>query len=768
MLKNITKGFVIILTMMILTACVSETPVEHEASDYQLIPLPAQLQAGAGYFTLDENTRVVGTSDSLTAIANYMIDWVNEHTPVELIQHSSGKGDVMLSIDPFLSSKESYKLVITQKGVLLQGKTVEACFRGLQTLLQLIAQQTGQDSLIEIPCVYIEDKPSFNYRGMHLDVARHFFSVESVKKYIDVLAFYKMNRFHWHLTEDQGWRIEIKQYPKLQEIAAYRKETLIGHYSDQPHQFDGKRYGGYYTQEEVKEVVAYAKERHITIIPEIEMPGHSSAALAAYPELGCSDGPFEVATKWGVFEDVYCPKEETFEFLENVLTEVMALFPSEYNHIGGDECPKTAWKNSEFCQELMQSEGLADENELQSYFIKRMENFLNENGRQIIGWDEILEGGLAPNATVMSWRGEKGGIEAAEAGHDVVMTPTSHCYLDYYQSDHPDEPLAIGGFLPLEKVYSYHPVPASLDNEAAKHILGVQGNVWTEYMPTYKQVEYMAFPRALALAEIGWTPKGKKDFESFSNRVFSHISWLNKQGINAANRLFDVQSEVISGSGQEVRVKFDKPVKQGIIRYALAPNEISDSSTAFVNPILMQNSGTLIAQTYVNSNPIGYPTSLTYTHHKGAGKEIELINEPHPTYNAGGPSAVINGISGSNKRYGDKEWLGFTTDFEAVIDLGKIDTVSAISFRFHNGKGQWIYAPKETMISFGAEKDSFSEPVSTTIGESKDILITHKMSFDKQTAQFIKIKIPNFGIIPEGAQGEGNQAWLFVDEIMIE
>jgi hexosaminidase len=366
---------------------------------------------------------------------------------------------------------------------------------------------------------------------MHLDVSRHFFPVEFVKKFIDGLASYKMNRSHWHLTEDQGWRIEIKKYPRLTEIGAWRKETMVEKNFD-PYVGDGIPYGGFYTQDEVREIVAYAAERHVTVVPEIEMPGHSTAALAAYPELACTEGPFEVSTIWGVKDDIYCPSEKTFAFLEDVLTETMELFPSEYIHIGGDEVPKRRWEESELAQEVMRREGLADEHELQSYFIRRIEAFLLSHGRRLIGWDEILEGGLAPEATVMSWRGMEGGIEAARQGHDVIMTPTDHAYFDYYQGPAEEEPLAIGGYLPLEKVYELEPVPEELTEEEGKHILGAQGNVWTEYIKTADHAEYMTFPRLLAMAEVGWTPAERKDWDDFNRRVGSHVERLDARGFN--------------------------------------------------------------------------------------------------------------------------------------------------------------------------------------------------------------------------------------------
>jgi len=363
-------------------------------------------------------------------------------------------------------------------------------------------------------------------------VGRHFMPVEFVKKYIDYIAMNKMNVFHWHLTEDQGWRIEIKKYPKLTEIGSQRKETIIGH-AHESKEYDGKPYGGFYTQDEIKDVVAYAQARYVTVVPEIELPGHALAALASYPELGCTGGPYEVATTWGVFDDVYCAgKEETFKFLEDVISEVMPLFPGEYFHIGGDECPKTQWEKCPYCQARMKKEGLKNEHELQSYFVQRIEKFLNAHGKKMIGWDEILEGGLAPNATVMSWRGEEGGIAAAQAHHDAVMTPGNYCYFDHYQADPKTQPLAIGGFTPLKEVYEYEPIPKELTPEEGKYILGAQGNVWTEYMKTPERVEYMVFPRIAALAEVVWSPKASRNYDDFMNRMQDEVKRYDAYGIN--------------------------------------------------------------------------------------------------------------------------------------------------------------------------------------------------------------------------------------------
>ncbi len=428
--------------------------------------------------------------------------------------------------------EEGYHLRIEPRGVTVRGRPA-GLFYGAQSVLQLAAARSG--TTLTLPAAEIQDQPRFRYRGLHLDTSRHMFPVEFLKRYLDWMARYKLNTFHWHLTDDQGWRIEIRQYPRLTEIGSTRKETLVGR-APQSTTYDGKPYGGFYTQEQIRDVVAYARERFITVIPEIEMPGHSLAALAAYPELACTPGPFEVATTWGVFKDVFCPKESTFQFLENVLTEVMALFPSRYIHIGGDEVEKDRWEESPEAQAVIRREGLKDEGELQSYFIRRIETFLNSKGRRMIGWDEILEGGLAPDATVMSWRGEDGGIAAARQGHDVIMTPDRYLYFDYYQGDRKTEPLAIGGMLPLKKVYSYNPAPAALSAEEAKHILGAQANVWTEYITNARQVEYMLFPRLFALAEVAWSPphsnSDMRTYPDFLRRVQPQLERLKREGVN--------------------------------------------------------------------------------------------------------------------------------------------------------------------------------------------------------------------------------------------
>ncbi len=518
--------------ILLQTACDNRETISIAPS---VIPIPVLQTIEEGVFKMDKPVSI-SYDEALKPAADFLKSYIESGSDSKLISKDSNGKSIAFKIDETIENIEGYKLTVTEGGVEILAKDVKGAFWGVQTLRQLFPPcfENGScgDVIVGLQAVTIEDAPQFKYRGMHLDVGRHMFSADFIKKYIDMLALVKMNTFHWHLTEDQGWRIEIKKYPKLATHAAFRKETLIGHYRDQPHKFDGQRYGGVYTQEEVKDIVKYATSRGITVIPEIELPGHSQAAVSAYPELGCTGEQVDVATKWGVFEDIYCTKEGTFKFLEDVLDEVVALFPSEYIHIGGDEAPKTRWKACDHCQSVIKREGLKDEHELQSYFISRMETYLNSKGRQIIGWDEILEGGLAPNATVMSWRGIKGAIEAAKQKHDVILTPGSHCYFDHYQADPKTEPLAIGGFLPLEKVYSFNPIPEALNEDEVKYVLGAQGNVWTEYMKTSEDVEYMAFPRAMALAEVVWSQDDKQNYEDFLVRLTELKKRLDVLGVN--------------------------------------------------------------------------------------------------------------------------------------------------------------------------------------------------------------------------------------------
>jgi len=513
--------------------CFSET-------QYSIIPQPVHLQAKEGFFEIQPDTLIVADKkmQPLASTLNEMLSPAMGFSLKTEKRTKQKENLIQLQLKSSLEKTlghEGYNLTVTPTQIQLQAADKAGIYYGLVTLKQLLPQAIYSQTKIDgtswnIPCLQVEDYPRFQWRGMHLDTGRHFMPKEFVKKYIDLIAMHKMNIFHWHLTEDQGWRIEIKKYPKLTEVGAWRKETMVGKNSEV---FDGTPHGGFYTQDEIREIVAYAKERYITIVPEIEMPGHSQAALAAYPEFSCTGGPFEVLTKWGVNKEVYCAgNDQTIAFLQDVLTEVLDLFPSEYIHIGGDECPKERWKECPKCQARIKAEGLKDEHELQSWFIKQMDKFLTKKGRRLLGWDEILEGGLAPGATVMSWRGTEGGIAASKSGHDVVMAPNTYTYFDYYQADPAGEPLAIGGLLPLEKVYGYEPIPEALNKEEAKHILGTQAQVWTEYIATPEYAEYMALPRMCALAEVAWTPAEEKDYNNFYKRLTEHAKRLETLNVN--------------------------------------------------------------------------------------------------------------------------------------------------------------------------------------------------------------------------------------------
>ena len=543
---------VLILVCMLSFSCSNKyKDVANSEQDYQIIPKPVSLETSNGRFLVDSNTKIAGAAE-LENEGVYLAEMLSYVANVNATFEAGASGDIKLKIDNSIENDEGYTVIVAYDGIVISGKTAKGVFYGIQTLRQLmpasIESENNQIAELTIPAVTIKDNPRYVYRGMHLDVARHFFPVSFIKKYIDLIAMHKMNTFHWHLTEDQGWRIEIKKYPKLTEIGSKRHGTIIDHHPGTGN--DEKAYGGFYTQEEVKDIVKYATERHVTVIPEIELPGHSGAAIAAYPYLSCFPEEPTIVTKdmgskkgkdvqaagtpkivqetWGVFDDVYCAgNEEAFAFLQDVLDEVIPLFPAKYIHIGGDECPKANWERCPKCQNRIKEEGLHDEHELQSYFIQRMEKYLNSKGKSIIGWDEILEGGLAPNATVMSWRGTKGGIEAAKQHHNVIMTPGHSCYFDHYQVKDKEakakEPLAIGGNTTVSDVYAYEPTPEELTEEERKYILGAQGNVWTEYMKTSDYVEYMILPRMTALSEVVWSPKASRDWEDFNTRL-QHLS----------------------------------------------------------------------------------------------------------------------------------------------------------------------------------------------------------------------------------------------------
>ncbi|HAO06093.1 MAG TPA: beta-N-acetylhexosaminidase [Chryseobacterium sp.] len=730
-----------------------------------LIPYPQKVELKTGNFEISGNTLFVG--DKKSNEYKYFMDNFKKIYPKNSSENIKKTKPNFISlllnkdlkIDNKREFNSNYIINISNEMIMVIGKNPEGLFQGIQTLLQLIKTSEGG----KIPALEIQDSPKFQWRGMHLDVSRHFFTVEEVKQYIDYLAMYKLNTFHWHLTDDQGWRIEIKKYPKLTQIGSKRKESMIGAYVDNT--FDGKPYGPYfYTQEQIIEVVKYAQERHVTIVPEIEMPGHALAALSAYPNLACTKGFFEPATKWGVFDDVFCPKDETFTFLENVLDEVIALFPSQYIHIGGDECPKTRWKECAHCQELIKKNNLKDEHGLQSYFIRRIEKYVNSKGRKIIGWDEILEGGLAPNAAVMSWTGIKGGVEAAKSGHFAVMTPGSYCYFDHYQGDPATEPNAFGGFTPLDKVYSYNPIPEELNAEQAKYILGVQANLWTEYILDFNRVQYMIFPRLLALSEVGWGTADPKNYKEFEGRVVNEFKNLDKMGVNYAKSIYNVSGKVIS-SGNGVAYELSTSQNPDGIRYTVDGTDPSANSQNYKNPVQISKSMTVKSAYFENEQLKSAVSSQSFTISKTTGKKITLEEQPSENYSFGGAFTLLDGITGNQKQLG-KTWLGFNgKDVVATIDFGQKTQFSEVYFNTLDNKGSWIHFAKSAQIFVSDNGSDFK--LIKEVGK-EEILSSQgkiKVNVGSQNSKFIKVKIENAGIIPAGNPGADSKAWLFVDEI---
>lgn len=597
------KGLLLFTSLFVIFACASY------GQEISIIPQPLHLQQTNGGFRILPATKIVYQKDNqdLKAIGSRLSDKIKDVTglrlPVVEGVSTPGQNQIFLTLeDKDTLGNEGYRLTVTNDRVVLNGNKPAGVFYGAETIYQLLPvddRQIDSSNAVVIPAVEIVDKPRFPWRGLMLDVGRYFFSVDFIKEFIDQLALHKMNTFHWHLTEDHGWRIEIKKYPRLTKIGAWRDGTQFtrfeGHVNHNGH-------GGFYTQEQIREVVDYATARYVNVVPEVEMPGHTLAALVAYPELSCTGGPFSIPLHWGIQQDIFCAgNEKTFEFLEDVLTEVTTLFPSPVIHIGGDEAPKKRWKECAKCQQRIREENLKDEHELQSYFIKRIENFLASKNKKLIGWDEILEGGLAPNAMVMSWRGEKGGIAAAKLHHHVVMSPNTYAYLDYYQGAPYHEPAAIGGLLTVEKVYSYEPVPEQLDESEAQFIQGVQGNVWAEYIHTPEKVEYMAFPRAAALAEVSWSSKENKNWDSFRKRLESQYKRYDRAGINYSKSAYHVwiEGEVDSVRNQatvSLRTNSFSPE----IRYTIDGTEPSADSPRYNDPVQSTLPFTIKAATYRN------------------------------------------------------------------------------------------------------------------------------------------------------------------------
>lgn len=725
-----------------------------------LIPMPQHMEVLPGTYNLGEVIKI--EKDKKVPETTYLQKQLHaiKQTPVEIVRR---KYDIQTSyLKPTADTKEGYyELTIDKNGVNIAAPTNEGLFLGMQTLLQLVEEHKDD---YQLPYLKIKDWPKFEYRGMHLDVGRHFFNADQVKQYLEYLAAYKYNKFHWHLTEDQGWRIEIKKYPKLQTVAAWRKGSQVGAYSDM--KFDTIRYGGYYTQDEIRDVVAYAKKLHIDVIPEIEMPGHAQAAIAAYPNLGCTDQQLEVWTQWGVSENIYCPKEETFKFLEDVIDEVIKLFPYKYIHIGGDEAPKAQWEKSKFCQDLIKKLGLKNEHELQSYFITRMEKYINSKGKQIIGWDEILEGGLAPNATVMSWRGIKGGIKAAKSHHKVIMTPNTTNYFDYYQGNPETEPLAIGGLIRLKDVYSYNPIPESLTPKEAQYIWGTQANLWTEYITTFDKVQYMIFPRMLALSEVAWGTSDPEHYKDFEERVIAQFPVLDRKGIRYSRAIYEVSGKVLNNNGK-LSYQLSAAGQPSNIHYTTDGSEPTAQSPQYKAPIPIHKTTTIKAAYFEEGKKVGKATVQDFLITKSTGKKIVLQYPPSEAYAKGGATTLVDGIRGNQSNHGNG-WLGFSgKDAVATVDFGKPTKFSNVKFANVDRNGSWIYLPKEADILVSNDGKKFKKVKTITGEQIKQAKGNVDINIPTQEARYVKVVIKNLGTIPEGLPGAGGKAWLFVDEISI-
>lgn len=774
----------IIVLLLILGSCDKKI----QNTDVNVIPQPSNLRLSSEYFTVKSKMKIVLQSDSeeLKTLGEYLAMPIRKITgfeiPIMLYDDAREVDeDIVLSLyEAETKNDEAYQIRMSKNSVSISSTAGNGLFYGIQTFMQLIPSDLlmlENAGKIKIPSVIVNDKPRFKYRGMHLDVSRHFFSKEFILKFIDVMAMYKFNTFHWHLTDDNGWRLEIKKYPLLTEVCAWRVDHENQPWRDRdPQGLDEKAtYGGFYTQDEVREVIKYAQSKYIKIIPEIEMPGHTSEVFAAYPELSCTGKKLNVIPgSYWPNTDIFCAgKEETFAFIQNVLDEVIELFPSEYIHIGGDEADKTEWEKCPLCQKRMRDEGLKNEHELQSYFIKRIEKYLVSKGKKMIGWDEILEGGLAPEATVMSWRGMQGGIDAAKQGHDVIMTPVSHCYFDYYQADPEFEPKAIGGFTSLKKVYFFEPIPPELTEEEAKHVLGAQANIWTEFIPTPEHAEYMAMPRMLALSEVVWTPKKKRKWRHFNRKLQTHFKILDNKNINYSKGSYKVNITSEADTSGIYNIKLDSEIWKAKIYYTLDGSEPDTTSTFYTDIFEISKTTTIKAGVFVDGKLIEKASVQTINIHKALGKEIKLTHTFSHRYTGGSDKALIDGVQGGNIHHNGL-WQGFSgKDLEAVIDLGKLTEFSHLEAGFFQREASWIFFP--TAVEFYISNDGKTYTLLANIPcdvSPKDTKAARKQfvisSSEKHKSRYVKVVAKNLGVCPPWHRGAGDEAWLFADEIIIE
>ena len=766
-----------IIAATFLCSCASGGKTETE--DCPILPRPQQVDRQQGEYVM-RGEQTVAFPDS-SAGAHTVFRYLSEALRPAGISLKQVAPEAKASIHWSFSdqlAEEAYTLTITPEAIsICSNPSAKGLFYGVQSLLQLLppsawdTKQKPAESYL-LPAMNLTDAPRFAYRGAMMDVGRNFLPKEAVLKMLDLMAFYKLNSFHFHLTDDQGWRIEIKKYPRLTEKGAYRKQTQVGHCDYYfPRRYDGIEKRGFYTQDEIREIVRYAADRFITVIPEIEMPGHSSAALACYPELSCGLGKtYVVRDYYDVFDEVYCPKEHTFRFLEDVLTEVIDLFPSHYIHIGGDECPKKAWKKCSHCQALMKQLNLPDESALQSWFIHRIEKFVNSRGRDIIGWDEILEGGLAPRATVMSWRGETGGIEAARQQHSVIMTPGEYCYFDFYQEDPEKAPLAIGGYLPLDKVYSYNPLPGELTAEEQKYIIGVQANIWGEYIQTPDYFEYMTFPRLIAMSEVQWTQPERKDFASFARRLDREFERLGYRGVNACRHFYNV---LIEGGWKEEKKNFEVDLHtlcpDADIRYAIGDSVITPSSARYEHPIVLTEEATVYAQAFRQGKPLGNVTRRTFAVNKATGCRYACTPAAEWEYTQE-DTGLTDGVRGYAKNLRCWGRLGQDTA-RVTLTLHQTDTLREVRFASVWRPANELWPPRAVRVSVSTDGQQF-----TTVGEQA---LTYDFSptegtrypvtihFSPVKAAYLQVEWLPTERCPKGYFNEGNPCKLAIDELEV-
>ena len=738
-----------------------------------IIPAPVSLQQKEGAFKLGTSTKIYASSPEAKVVGEFFASKLNQATGYNVsVAEEKPSAGISLLIDSSLEmGDEGYLLDVDSKNVVVKAKTAQGLFYGMQSFLQLLPAEIESPTVVngiawKAPAVSIKDEPRFGYRGIMLDACRHFIPVENIKKQLDVLALFKINRMHWHLTDDQGWRIEIKKYPKLTEIGSKRIDG------------EGTEYGGYYTQEQVKEIVKYAADRFITIVPEIELPGHEMAAIAAYPELSCKGQPGVPRVIWGVEDIVMCAgKEEPFEFLADVIAEVAPLFPGEYFHIGGDECPKVRWEKCPKCQARIKAEGIKGDSHhtaeqyLQSYVIKRMAKFVESKGRKIIGWSEILEGGLPENATVMSWLGTSSGIEAARQHHDVIMAPNTYVYFDYYQTtDTENEPDAIGGYIPLEKVYSFEPTEG-IPEEGHKYIIGAQANLWTEYIPNFRQVQYMVLPRMDALAEVQWCDPSQKDYPDFLSRLMHMTQLYDKLGYNYAKHIYDPNVSLNPNPEKGCLTVSITKLGDGVVYYTTDGTEPTSASSTYTAPLEIKEDADIKAVIIRPDGSRSRMFSETVSFNKATMKPITLKEQPSQGYVFNGAPVLNDGLKG-NTNYKTGRWLGFQgKDIDAVIDLKEPTEFSKVSFDTNVMKGDWIMGATGVTIKVSDDGQTFREVASESIPslqqKDADGIYPQEISFDTQKARYVEVIIRN-GKLPSWHGGAGNLAYIFVDEICVE